>query len=111
MVEVKFHAYPDGRLGMTVGGHAGFGEKGQDIVCAAVSILTLTAAETAQQLYLRGCLMQMPETVLEEGFARVQLWPKPRFRQQARQTLETVRTGMGLLARSHPRHVRVKGRI
>jgi len=111
MVEVKFHAYPDGHLGMTVRGHAGFGEKGQDIVCAAVSILVLTAAETAQRLYLRGHLTQAPETVLQEGFARVRLQPKPRFRQQARQALETVRTGMELLACSHPRHVRLKGRI
>lgn len=96
---------------MTVSGHAGFAARGQDIVCAAVSILTLTAVQAAQQLYLRGALKQLPETVLEEGFARVQLCPKPPFRRQARQALETVRTGMELLAQSHPQHVRLKGRI
>ena len=111
MVEVTFHAYPDGRLGITARGHAGFGRKGQDIVCAAVSILTLTAAEEARRLYEQGLLRCCPETVLREGFASVTVCPLPRFRQQVSASFRFARTGLRLLARQYPRHVRLKGRI
>jgi len=35
---------------VTVSGHAGFGEKGEDIVCAAVSALVLTLGENIRVL-------------------------------------------------------------
>ena len=111
MVEVTFHAYPDGRMGMRVRGHAGFGQKGQDIVCAAVSILTLTAARETERMYENGFLRCLPETVLREGFASVTVCPRPRFRRQVRIAFGVVHTGMRLLAQSYPRHVRLKGRI
>ena len=111
MVEVTFHAYPDGRMGMRVRGHAGFGQKGQDIVCAAVSILTLTAARETERMYEKGFLRCLPETVLREGFASVTVCPLPRFRQQVSASFRFARTGLRLLARQYPRHVRLKGRI
>ena len=111
MVEVTFHAYPDGRMGMRVEGHAGCGQKGQDIVCAAVSILTLTAARETERMYENGFLRCLPETVLREGFASVTVCPRPRFRQQARIAFGTVRTGLRLLARQYPQAVRVKGKV
>lgn len=45
MIEVK-------RLknGILVKGHAGYAEKGQDIVCCAVSVLTQTLIESAESL-------------------------------------------------------------
>jgi len=111
MIEVKLHGYPDGRLAMEVRGHAGFGAKGQDIVCAAVSILVLTAAETAGDLYRRGALRQRPTVVLREGFARLQVHPKPRARQQVRQQLQVIPRGLALLQRHFPGYVDLKGRI
>ena len=45
MIELKVNLYRDGSLkGFQASGHAGSGKKGEDIVCAAVTILLRTAA-------------------------------------------------------------------
>ena len=111
MVNVEFHLFPDGRIYLEARGHAGTAPKGQDIVCAAVSILTLTAARETERMYENGFLRCLPETVLREGFASVTVCPRPRFRQQARIAFGTVRTGLRLLARQYPQAVRVKGKV
>ena len=92
-------------------GHAMTGPAGSDIVCAAVSILTLTAARETERMYENGFLRCLPETVLREGFASVTVCPRPRFRRQVRVAFGVVHTGMRLLAQSYPYHVRLKGRI
>jgi len=111
MTTVKFHTYPDGRISMTVSGHAGFAPRGQDILCAAVSVLTLTAAQTAGELQRKNLLQQEAVTVLQEGFACITLRPKAHARGQARAAFRVILTGMRLLARSYPQYVQVNGRV
>ena len=49
MIEVYVYSGSDGRKrGITVSGHAGYGEEGYDIVCAAVSALTITMANAVE---------------------------------------------------------------
>jgi len=56
MVCVHFLTPPEGTvLGFSLQGHAGYGEAGQDIVCAAVSALVLNMANSV-------------ETFTEDGF-------------------------------------------
>ena len=45
MIELRVNLYRDGCLkGFQASGHAGSGKKGEDIVCAAVTVLLRTAA-------------------------------------------------------------------
>lgn len=89
------------QLDLCLKGHAGAGKWGQDIVCAAASILTYTAAAMAQQLYREGQLSQRPQTRLVSGDARI------RFEncEPARKMLDVIATGYGLLAVRYPNHV------
>ena len=43
MIEVNFFSHKGAWRGFTAGGHAGYAEAGQDIVCAAVSALVQSA--------------------------------------------------------------------
>lgn len=51
MITVHFITPPDGRLlGFHMGGHAGCGEAGQDIVCAAVSSAAYLVANAVTEV-------------------------------------------------------------
>ena len=89
------------RLRLT--GHAGAGKWGKDIVCAAASVLTYTAAASAQQLYREGKLKSAPHIRLLPGDALVELEACP----QARQLMDVIRTGYSLLAMRYPENVRM----
>ena len=73
-------------------GHAGAGLRGQDPICAALSILmfTLFEAEPAAQIRLR------------EGRCRV--------RGGDRRSYELIAGGLRLLAENYPEHVRLEVR-
>lgn len=109
MIQIKFHNYPDGRMELRVSGHAGSAPKGEDLVCAAVSILVYTAATCLQEAWLRGKLQVQPEILLQEGFARIRVKPMAHHRAAAQQIFSVVRCGMEILAGSFPHHVRVAG--
>ena len=49
MIEVQY----DGKALVTARGHAGAGEKGQDLVCAAVTALLMTLGENSRKQDLR----------------------------------------------------------
>ena len=52
MIEVTIKENVSGYIsGITVKGHAGYAQKGADIVCAAVSILTFSTLETLKKHY------------------------------------------------------------
>lgn len=76
-------------------GHSGYAPKGQDIVCAAVSILLASAAETLRAkerlvLHHRG-----------EGYCAL-------VSMEDCEALEMLRQGLRLLAENYGEYVRVK---
>ena len=82
---------------LTASGHAGFGRYRKDIVCAAVSALTQTAAAAARK---RGGSAGVGDGFIEiacedEGFKPV---------------LEAVADGLAMIAAQYPLHVRLKRR-
>ena len=50
MIRVRFHTANDAILGFTLSGHAGAGDHGQDIVCAAVSSAAYMTANTITEI-------------------------------------------------------------
>ena len=65
MIRVELERNPAGKItGFRVEGHAGYKEKGEDVVCAAVSVLTQTAV-----ISMRKLLHAEPAALqVEEGY-------------------------------------------
>ena len=93
---------------LEVHGHAGAAPKGMDIVCGAVSILTLTAAQAVLNLYDKGCLTAFPSVVLGNGNSLVAAVAVMEHAQVLRLTFETVMTGFFLLQEQYPEYVTVR---
>ncbi|MDO5422775.1 MAG: ribosomal-processing cysteine protease Prp [Eubacteriales bacterium] len=49
MIAVTVYKTPDGYQGFRSEGHADYAEEGEDIVCAAVSVLTVNAVNSIEQ--------------------------------------------------------------
>lgn len=93
--------WPDDLI-IKISGHAGAGEKGEDLVCAAVSAL----ATTIEQVFLvqdqmQGHIAKIPET------ATITAWvPKcSPLLAQAFVVMETVATGLAAIAEQFPEFV------
>lgn len=102
---------PDGEeklwLVLDVEGHAQYAPKGQDIVCAAESMLVQA---------LGAMLADMGDRALEEfnvsgqkgsGCATITALPRKGCEDRVRGAFECVRAGFGLLARQYPQHVKL----
>lgn len=97
---------PDGSIArFTVAGHAGYADKGRDIVCAAVSVLTQAAV-----LGLEHVLGLRPDVEIEPGFLSCSL-PEglgDHDYRRAQDILETMVLGLKNLEISNPGFVLVK---
>lgn len=78
---------------ITVEGHSGSAPKGEDLVCAAVSIITLTLGE----MVLTVCRDR--EVELREGYARI------RGTKEAAQYFDFARTAFKALTAEFPEYV------
>ena len=94
--------YGRGNYWMEIDGHAGAGEPGQDIVCAAATMLMRTLEEAVQR---HGESMR-PGIRHRAGYARIQCSPARGARTRCRTIFETVFVGYELLSERYPEHVR-----
>ena len=85
-------------------GHAGSGPKGQDLVCAAVSILVLTLEENVGKMAMHQMLEDY-SVELSEGLACICCCPKPEYRMPVDMVLMSICTGFNLLAEKWPEYV------
>lgn len=102
MTHVTYRMDPEGYFEIKAEGHAGSGEYGHDLVCAAVSILMRTLEKCAIDCRLNGEI----EKDKEEGLYRVRCMPKYPF--QTNDTLHVfyvILKGFKLLAAQYPEHV------
>lgn len=99
MIEVKFNPK---KHTLSVEGHAGYAEKGKDIVCAAVSILLYTLSYS-----LAGMeeLIEDSDIQLEEGKSYIACKPKKGYRQNVDLIFWTCLNGFELLSENYPEHV------
>ncbi len=105
VVSVEMRRGPDGAiLGFTVEGHAGQAPRGRDIVCAAVSALTQSAALGLEQRLGIAA-------VVAAGPGRFVCSLPPEMpagtRQRADDILATMSLGIAAIARAYPRYVRL----
>lgn len=107
MITAKFYETPDGWLTMELRGHAKWGRKGRDLVCAAASILAWTLSRVVRY-FEQGGLLEAPARVrLELGLAEVAVLPQPSFHSAAAMAFWTAQVGMTELAMDYPRNVDV----
>ena len=99
--------YEKSKNRVTVSGHAGAGEKGNDIVCAAVSALTLTLGENIRVLRDTGSLTEYTVQV-KEGSAELSCKAVAGMESVVRCIFGAVCCGFELIQSMHPAHVRYR---
>ncbi len=92
-------------LCLTATGHALYNPHGDDVVCAAVSVLLHTAAKTAEEWEEQGSLEEPATITLSPGNGQVRFVPKPKYYFQALTQIETVVRGLELLSAYYPNYV------
>jgi uncharacterized protein YsxB (DUF464 family) len=94
-------------LRMTVCGHANYAPKGQDIVCAAVSVLMQAMACTLAKMG-RGTLYDLEvDGVAGSGCVGITAIPAEAGSERVRGVFETAIMGFCLLSEAYPAYVRV----
>ena len=87
-------------------GHAGYGPKGVDIVCASLSILCATLAYSAGLAQEAGQLLDL-QVKMEGGKAEIMAAPAPEYEKDIIREFNTVLNGYRLLADNYPDYVRL----
>lgn len=103
MIEV---IYRRKRHTLRVTGHAYSGKAGEDLVCAAASILAYTYAYAAENAKRDG-LVSDTDISMEHGSARVRCCVLPEHDKTVTVILDNIVNGFILLANSYPDRVRV----
>ena len=106
MVKAEFFTNKESRsISMKLSGHAGQAKKGEDIVCAAASILAYTVAQALQFMYEQGDLKKRPHIKLEEGDTVIVAKPKAESYAEALHTFFVAQVGYHLLSHNYPQYV------
>ena len=110
MIDVNISFDPNrGSVKLKMRGHASYAPRGEDLVCAAVSALALTAGEAAVLLDSQGLLKRPPMVQLGEGSALVIVTPREHALAEVLMSFWTVQAGVFALQQKYPRHVRLTG--
>lgn len=88
-------------------GHAGAGEYGQDIVCAAVSVLLQTMANEVTEAARAG-LLAVGVVAHGDGWMKVEMTPTDQTQDMADAWVELVQDGIDALAESYPENVELE---
>ncbi len=107
MTNVLFHLQERNgskRFCFSSAGHAGYGPKGADIVCASLSILCATLAYSAGLAQEAGKLLDLQVT-MEGGKAEVIAEPAPKCENEIAREFQTILNGYRLLADNYPDYV------
>lgn len=93
---------------VAVRGHAQSGEKGHDLVCAAVSALTYTLAENVRQMSTVSKSVRRPIIDLNEGKATIACDAVHGMDATVTLIFDAVSIGYGLLAAQYKDNVTLK---
>ena len=78
---------------------------GEDLICAAVSALALTAGRAAKYLYKRRLLLRSPRVQLIPGDSVVIATARPGFEAEVLMCFWTVQAGLSALAEMYPEYI------
>jgi uncharacterized protein YsxB (DUF464 family) len=97
----------DGRFSLYVDGHAGAAPKGQDLVCAAASMLAQTALQEAVNYAVQYddnefCILNAE---MGDGMLRLETEAVGTAAQDWRAAMNLIATGFEMLTNSHPDHI------
>jgi len=103
MLEVIFYRDDRDRLGaVAAGGHANFGDYGEDIVCAAVSAVLQAARLGVSEFAPSGVVARQ-----ESGQFKIEVSAAARDRESVRAILATAELAVEQIAFRYPGHVRI----
>ena len=88
-------------------GHAGAGEYGQDIVCAAVSVLLQTLANEVTEAARAG-LLAVGVVAHGDGWMKVEATPTAQTQDMVEAWVQLVQDGIDALAESYPENVELE---
>jgi uncharacterized protein YsxB (DUF464 family) len=89
---------------LTVEGHAKSDEYGKDLICAAVSTLTLTMAANVGNLAAKDYVTAYTVR-LDPGDAEISCSPRTRYRDSVKQVFMSVCAGFEVLTNQYPDYI------
>ncbi len=95
----------DGQVHMEMQGHALTAPKGQDLVCAAASMVAYTLAQAVQFLYEQDRLRELPRIRLTDGYVHIVAIPRKCARAETLLTFWVAQAGAYVLERNYPKAV------
>lgn len=95
-----------GILSLHVSGHAGAAPKGEDLVCAAASILTSTVAQA--MMMTKVWLQEEPVITLQDGDGEIYVKPTEDKYPFVFHTFTVALIGFQLLAEKYPQYVTLR---
>ena len=106
MTTVSFLRDARGLYGIRVSGHAGYAPAGEDIVCAAASVLITTCANAMESVAGLEPLVSQDEAAAEISVA---LPPalSPEQEHDAQVVFRTVLQGLRDVAQEYPKHLKI----
>lgn len=108
MIRVKFLYQNDCLLGFDMQGHAGAGEYGFDIVCSAVSVLSINTINSLEQL-----LHVKPHIVSDEengGLLKVTLDDEDLLNSQVKLLMDSFKLGLTDIEKNYGEYIKIKNR-
>lgn len=105
MITADIHGRGNRDYRLALRGHAGYADKGKDIVCASATVLAYTAAENLRRLYLSERLKKPPDIRMNEGYISIQCFPDKDEMQAADDVFRIIGAGYELLARDYPEYI------
>ena len=107
MTRVTFFECEDGSLvGFEASGHSGYGEYGSDIVCAAISALTQSAAQGIAEVVGAPILSKTNE---DTGYLDcvIQIGATPKQLADAQILLKTLKMALTAISNDYPGTIRI----
>lgn len=106
MITARFYLKPSqGSIHMTLKGHAGAAPKGEDLICAAATMVAYMAAQAVQFLWQEGKLKKKPKIHITDGEATVIATPTEDGYAEALHTFWVCQCGIHVLCHNYPHGV------
>ena len=109
MITVRFYQKPsNGSIHMTIKGHADTAPMGEDMVCAAATMLSYTVAQAVKFMHDSGKLKTKPKIQFKEGEAVVIATPTEDAYAEVLLTYWVAQCGAHVLCHNYPNNVKLE---